>query len=49
MRDIGCHISSSENVIFKILRDAKHEQFKNILAIIKAPTLYTGLASVSKI
>lgn len=49
MRDIGCHITTSENVIFKVLRDAKHEQFKNVLALIKAPTLYTGLVSVSKI
>ncbi|XP_024881272.1 isochorismatase domain-containing protein 2-like [Temnothorax curvispinosus] len=49
MRDIGCHITTSENVIFKIVRDASHEQFKNLLALIKTPTLYTGLAPVSKI
>ncbi|XP_072767093.1 isochorismatase domain-containing protein 2 [Anoplolepis gracilipes] len=49
MRDIGCHITTSENVIFKVLRDANHEQFKDVLAIIKTPTLYTGLVSVSKI
>lgn len=49
MRDIGCHITTSENVIFKVLRDANHEQFKNVLALIKIPTLYTGLVSTLKI
>jgi nicotinamidase-related amidase len=49
MADIGCHITTSENVIFKIMRDASHEQFKNVLPFIKAPTLYTGLVPTSKI
>ncbi|CAL1680738.1 unnamed protein product [Lasius platythorax] len=49
MRDIGCHITTSENVLFKVLRDANHEQFKNVLALIKTPTLYTGLVSISKV
>jgi len=49
MRDIGCHITTSENVIFKIVRDASHEQFKNVLAHIKTPTAYTGLVPKSNI
>ncbi|KAG5325001.1 ISOC2 protein, partial [Pseudoatta argentina] len=49
MRDIGCHITTSENVIFKLIRDASSEQFKTILSLVKTPTPYTGLVPVSKI
>ena len=49
MRDIGCHITTSENVIFKLMRDANSEQFKTILSLIKTPTPYTGLVPLSKI
>lgn len=49
MKSIGCHISTSETVIFKLLRDAKHKEFKNIQSLIKTPTLYTGLVPLSKI
>ncbi|XP_025072915.1 isochorismatase domain-containing protein 2-like [Pogonomyrmex barbatus] len=49
MRDIGCHITTSENVIFKLIRDANDEQFKNLLALIKTPTVYTGLVPHSNI
>lgn len=49
MRDIGCHITTSENVIFKLIRDASHEQFKTLLTLIKTPTAYTGLVSNAKI
>lgn len=49
MRDIGCHITTSENVIFKLLGDAKHKEFKNIQSLVKAPTLYSGLVPTSKI
>jgi len=48
MRDIGCHITTSENVIFKIMRDASHEQFKNVLTFVKTPSSYTGLVPISK-
>ena len=49
MRDIGCHITTSENVIFKLMGDAKHKEFKNIQSLVKVPTLYTGLVPTSKI
>lgn len=49
MRDIGCHISTSENVIFKLIRDASHDQFKNLLTLIKSPSSYTGLVPLAKI
>ncbi|XP_076241442.1 isochorismatase domain-containing protein 2 [Calliopsis andreniformis] len=49
MREIGCHITTSENVIFKLMADAKHKEFKNIQNLVKTPTLYTGLVPISKI
>ncbi|XP_015182015.1 PREDICTED: isochorismatase domain-containing protein 2-like [Polistes dominula] len=49
MKAIGCHVSTSETVIFKLLKDANHKEFKSIQKLIRTPTLYTGLVSVSKI
>ncbi|KAG7189127.1 hypothetical protein KM043_008695 [Ampulex compressa] len=49
MRDIGCHITTSENVIFKLLGSAEHKEFKNVQALIKTPSHYTGLAPMAKI
>lgn len=49
MRDIGCHIATSEHVILKLLRSADHEKFKEILKYVKLGTLYTGLVPVPKI
>ncbi|KAK9302135.1 hypothetical protein QLX08_005746 [Tetragonisca angustula] len=49
MREIGCHIATSENVIFKLLADAKHKEFKNIQKLVKMPTQYTNLVTLSKI
>lgn len=49
MKDIGCHITTSENVIFKIMADAKHKEFKNVQSLIRTPTQYTGLVPLAKI
>ncbi|KOX80534.1 Isochorismatase domain-containing protein 2, mitochondrial [Melipona quadrifasciata] len=48
MREIGCHIATSENVIFKLLADAKHKEFKNIQRLMKTPTKYTNLVTLAK-
>ncbi|KAK1122460.1 hypothetical protein K0M31_009680 [Melipona bicolor] len=48
MREIGCHIATSENVIFKLLADAKHKEFKNIQRLVKTPTKYTNLVTLAK-
>ncbi|KAL0123606.1 hypothetical protein PUN28_005846 [Cardiocondyla obscurior] len=49
MRDIGCHIATSESIIFKYMRDASRKEFKTILSLIKTPSPYTGLVPVSRI
>lgn len=36
MRDAGARISSSETVLFELVKDAKHPQFKAISALIKS-------------
>ncbi|XP_029050349.1 isochorismatase domain-containing protein 2 [Osmia lignaria lignaria] len=48
MREMGCHITTSENVIFKLLGDAKHKEFKNVQSLVKTPTQYTGLVPTAK-
>lgn len=49
MRGMGCHITTSENVIFKLLGDSKHKEFKNVQSLVKTPSLYTGLVPLAKI
>ncbi|XP_014471787.1 PREDICTED: isochorismatase domain-containing protein 2, mitochondrial-like [Dinoponera quadriceps] len=49
MRDIGCQIATSENVIYKLMQNAEHKAFKEILPLVKTPIAYTGLVPVSKI
>ncbi|XP_053995508.1 isochorismatase domain-containing protein 1-like [Hylaeus anthracinus] len=31
MRGIGCHITTVENVLLKLLRDSTHKEFKNVI------------------
>lgn len=49
MKAMGCHITTSENVIFKLLADAKHKEFKNVQSLLKTPSQYTGLVPLAKI
>lgn len=49
MKQLGCQIATSENVIFKLLKDSKHEKFKECHSIIRAPTQYTGLVPHNKL
>ncbi|XP_012285482.1 isochorismatase domain-containing protein 2 [Orussus abietinus] len=49
MHQFGCQITTSENVIFKLLKDSKHQHFKEIQKLIQSPSQYTGLATLSKI
>ncbi|XP_011873210.1 PREDICTED: isochorismatase domain-containing protein 2, mitochondrial-like [Vollenhovia emeryi] len=34
MRDIGCHVTTSDNVVFKLVGDVSGQQFKNVLPLI---------------
>ncbi|CAB0032432.1 unnamed protein product [Trichogramma brassicae] len=49
MKQIGCHIATSENVIFKLLGDAMHTDFKKVQKLLLEPSVYTGLVYSSKI
>ena len=53
MKQFGCQITTSENVIFKLMADAKHKDFKKIQSLVKTTSLPTGLqcgvAPMSKI
>ncbi len=49
MKQFGCHIATSENVIFKLLGDAKHKKFKEVQSLIKTPSISTNLVASSKL
>lgn len=37
LRDIGCHITTSESVLFKFMKDKNHPQFKDISKLVREP------------
>lgn len=47
MKQIGCFISTTEAVIFKILEDKNHPKFNEARGLVKNPTPYTGLCALS--
>lgn len=49
MSQMGCYITTSETVIFKLLGDKNHPKFAEIRPLIKTPSPPTGLANYSKI
>lgn len=48
MRDMGCQITTSENVLYKLMQNANHKEFKNVLNLVKTPIAYTGLVPVAR-
>ncbi|XP_067004768.1 isochorismatase domain-containing protein 1 [Anabrus simplex] len=48
LKQIGCFITTSETVIFKLLGDKEHPNFADIRPLIKTTSPNTGLAAVSK-
>ncbi|XP_012261684.1 isochorismatase domain-containing protein 2-like [Athalia rosae] len=49
MKQFGCHITTSENVLFKLLGNANHPKFKDISRLVRTPSVYTGLVPLAKI
>lgn len=45
LRQIGCFVTTSENVIFKLLGGKNHSQFSHIRSLVKNKSLDTGLAN----
>ncbi|XP_021950863.1 isochorismatase domain-containing protein 1-like [Folsomia candida] len=43
LRQIGCFVTTSETVIFKILQDKDNPKFAEIRHLVKEPSPYTGL------
>ncbi|KAK7788883.1 hypothetical protein R5R35_013449 [Gryllus longicercus] len=48
LKQIGCFITTSETVIFKLLGDKEHPHFADIRPLIKTTSPNTGLATLSK-
>ncbi|XP_049806220.1 isochorismatase domain-containing protein 1-like isoform X1 [Schistocerca nitens] len=48
MSQMGCYITTSETVIFKLLGDKNHPKFAEIRPLIKTPSPPTGLVNYSK-
>lgn len=46
MKQMGCFISTTENVIFKLLTDAKHPKFNDIKPLVKNISPFTGLCGM---
>jgi len=47
LRQIGCFVTTSETVIFKILGDKDNPKFTDIRHLVKEPSPFTGLVSNS--
>lgn len=46
LRQVGCFISTSESIIFKLLQDKNHPQFNEVRQLVKTSSLYTGLSRI---
>jgi len=43
LRQIGCFIATTENIIFKLLKDKQHPSFNNVRTLVKEVTEESGL------
>ncbi|KAL1132607.1 hypothetical protein AAG570_010559 [Ranatra chinensis] len=46
LQQIGCFITTTESVLFKLLGDKEHPRFKDIHSLVTKPTPPTGLAKM---
>lgn len=44
MRQIGCFVTTSESVIFKLMKDKNHESFNTVRKFVMNTSVETGLA-----
>lgn len=45
LREMGCTISTSENIIFKLLKDKNHSKFNDIRKLVAEATVFPGLSN----
>ncbi len=43
MKNLGCHISTSENIIFKLMKDKNHPAFNQVRKLVMETSVETGL------
>lgn len=43
MKNLGCHISTSENIIFKLMKDKNHPAFNSVRKLVMETSVETGL------
>lgn len=45
LQEMGCIVSTSENVIFKLLKDKNHPQFSDVRVLVTEPSEFPGLSN----
>ena len=45
LENLGCFIASSENVIFKLMKDKNHEKFNDIRKLVAEASVFPGVLS----
>ncbi|XP_053698355.1 isochorismatase domain-containing protein 1 [Sabethes cyaneus] len=46
LQQIGCFVTTSENVIFKLMKDKKHPAFDKVRHLVREPSADTGLSKL---
>uniref|UniRef100_A0A1L8DXZ4 Isochorismatase domain-containing protein 1 n=1 Tax=Nyssomyia neivai TaxID=330878 RepID=A0A1L8DXZ4_9DIPT len=46
LREIGCHITTSESIIFKLMKDKNHPKFNEVRKLVTFPSEDTGLSKL---
>lgn len=46
LREIGCHVTTSESVLFKLMKDKNHPKFNEVRKLVTHPTEETGLSKL---
>lgn len=46
LREIGCHITTSESILFKLMKDKNHPKFNDVRKLVTHPVEETGLSKL---